>query len=126
MNMWEKTKGISELFSFHLSLKSRVYLVNTVLLGITLVGAVLMVWYTYKIENVFKTIISRNVMIFESAEALGTGLVNQKGYVTYFFQDGKQEWLVELARYRNQFENTLEELKSQVKDPWDKQAVYQI
>src|SRR3989339_306111 len=117
MNMWEKTKGISELFSFHLSLKSRVYLVNAVLLGITLVGAVLMVWYTYKIENVFKTIISRNVVIFESAEALGTDLINQKGYVTYFFQDGNPEWLVELARYRTRFENTLEELKTQIMDP---------
>jgi signal transduction histidine kinase len=126
MNMWEKTKGIPELFSFHLSLKSRVYLVNAVLLGITLVGAVLMVWYTYKIENVFKTIISRNVVIFESAEALGTDLINQKGYVTYFFQDGKQEWLVELARYRSRFENTLEELKTQVKDPWEIKTVYQI
>ncbi len=126
MNMWEKTKGIPELFSFHLSLKSRVYLVNAVLLGITLVGAVLMVWYTYKIENVFKTIISRNVVIFESAEALGTDLVNQKGYVTYFFQDGKQEWLVELARYRTRFENTLEGLKAQVKDTWEIKTVYQI
>ncbi|MCM2286304.1 MAG: ATP-binding protein [Desulfobacula sp.] len=124
--MWEKTKGIPELFSFHLSLKSRVYLVNAVLLGITLVGAVLMVWYTYKIENVFKTIISRNVVIFESAEALGTDLVNQKGYVTYFFQDGKQEWLVELARYRTRFENTLEGLKAQVKDTWEIKTVYQI
>jgi len=126
MRMWEATKSIQELFSFHLSLKSRVYLVNAVLLGITLVGAVLMVWYTYKIEDVFKTIISRNVMIFESAEALGTGLVNQKGYVTYFFQDGKQEWLVELARYRTRFENTLEELKTQVKDTWEIKTVYQI
>lgn len=126
MRMWEKTKAVQELLSFHLSLKSRVYLVNAVLLGITLVGAVLMVWYTYKIENVFKTIISRNVVIFESAEALGTGLVNQKGYVTYFFQDGKQEWLVELARYRTYFENTLEELKTQVKDTWEIKTVYQI
>jgi signal transduction histidine kinase len=124
--MWEKTKGIPELFSFHLSLKSRVYIVNAVLLGITLVGAVLMVWYTYKIENVFKTIISRNVVIFESAEALGTDLVNQKGYVTYFFQDGKQEWLVELAHYRTRFENTLEGLKAQVKDTWEIKTVYQI
>ena len=126
MPIWEKTKGIPEIFSFHLSLKSRVYLVNAVLLGITLVGAVLMVWYTYKIENVFKTIINRNVMIFESAEALGTGLVNQKGNITYFFQDGNPEWLVELARYRTRFENTLEELKSQVKDPWEIKTLDQI
>jgi len=126
MNMKKNVGGISEMFSLHLSLKTRVYLVNAILLCITLVGAVLMVWYTYKIEKVFKNIISRNVMIFESAEAMGTALVNQKGYVSYFFQDGNQEWLVELARYRTVFENKLEEVKNHVEEPWEKKAVGQI
>ncbi|MFA5903659.1 MAG: ATP-binding protein [Desulfobacula sp.] len=124
--MWEKVGAIPEIFSIHLSLKARVYLVNAILLGITLVGAILMVWYTYKIENVFKTIISKNVMIFESAESLGTALVNQKGYVTYFFQDGNPEWLVELARYRTLFENTLQELNGLVEAPWEKKVLNQI
>ena len=126
MNMRRKAGSIPEIFSIHLSLKTRVYLVNAILLGITLVGAVLMVWYTYKIEGVFKNIINRNVMIFESAEALGTALMNQKGNLTYFFQDGNQEWLVELARYRTIFENKLEEVKNRVEEPWEKKAVSQI
>lgn len=124
--MKNKTSGISDFFTIHLSLKSRVYLVNAILLSITLVGAVLMIWYTYKIENVFKNIISRNVLVFESAEALGTALINQKGYVSYFFLDGNTEWLVELARFRSIFENKLEEVKNLVQEPWEKRAISQI
>ncbi len=126
MSLWKTGSSNQEKFSIHLSLKTRVYLVNAILLCITLVGAVLMIWYTYKIENVFKNIISKNVVIFESAESLGTALVNQKGYVTYYFQDGNTDWLVQLAKYRSLFEAKLEEVKSLVNEPWEKEAIHQI
>ncbi len=114
------------MFSLHLSLKTRVYLVNAILLCITLLGAVMMVWYTYKIEGVFKNIINKNVVIFETAEGMGTALVNQKGFVSYYFQDGNLEWLVQLARYRSLFETKLEGLKSLIDEPWEKEALHQI
>lgn len=126
MNIVKKIGSLWENFSFHLSLKTRVYLVNAVLLCITLLGAVLMVWYTYKIEDVFKNIINKNVVIFESAEALGTALVNQKGYVSYYFQDGNPEWLVQLARYRSLFEAKLETVKSLIDESWEKEAIKKI
>jgi len=126
MNILKKIGGIPDMFSFHLSLKTRVYLVNAILLCITLLGAILMVWYTYKIEDVFKNIINKNVVIFESAESLGTALVNQKGYVSYYFQDGNPEWLVQLARYRSGFDKKLEEVKTLLDEPWEKEAIKKI
>lgn len=126
MNLWKKIGVIPEMVSIHMSLKTRVYLVNAILLCITLLGAVLMVWYTYKIEDVFKNIISKNVVIFESAEGMGTALVNQKGYISYYFQDGNPEWLVQLARYRSLFEAELETLKSLIQDSWEKEAIHRI
>jgi CHASE3 domain sensor protein len=115
-----------EKLTRHLSLKNRVYLVNAILLFITLIGAALMVLYTYKIENIFKNIISKNVAIFQSAEALGTSLVNQKGFVSYYFLDNNPDWLEQLRQYRLLFNQHLVTVKSLVDEPWEKQALAQI
>jgi len=113
-------------YNIHLSLRNRVYLVNAILLCITLIGAALMVWYTYKIEKIFKDIINKNLVIFQSAEALGTALVNQKGFLSYYLLDSNPDWIDELGKYRLQFEDHLEVLKSLVDEPWEKQAIVQI
>ncbi len=107
----------------HMSLKNRVYLVNVTLLSITLIGAVLMVLYTYKIEKIFKHIINKNVEIFQSAEALGTSLVNQKGFVSYYFLDNNPDWLDQLSQYRHLFKEHLVTVKSLIDEPWEKQAI---
>jgi signal transduction histidine kinase len=109
-----------------LSLKNRVYLINTILLCITVIGAVIMVWYTYKTEKIFKDIIDKNIVLFQSAEALGTSLVNQKGYVSYYLLDGNPAWLDELNKYRQLFNKHLVTVKSLVEEEWEKKVVFQI
>ncbi len=109
-----------------LSLKNRVYLVNAIVLFITLIGAALMVLYTYKIEKIFKNIISKNVAMFQSAESLGTSLVNQKGFVSYYFLDGNPDWLVQLRQYRLLFNDHLVTAKSLIEEPWEKKTLAQI
>jgi signal transduction histidine kinase len=113
-------------FTRHLSLKNRVYLVNAIVLFITLIGASLMVLYTYKIEKIFKNIINKNVAMFQSAEALGTSLVNQKGFVSYYFLDNDPDWLVQLNKYRLLFDDHLMTAKSLIDEPWEKQTLAQI
>ncbi len=109
-----------------LSLKNRVYLINTILLCITVIGAVIMVWYTYKTEKIFKDIVDKNIVLFQSAEALGTSLVNQKGFVSYYLLDGNPAWLDELSRYRQLFNKHLITVKSLVEEEWEKKSVLQI
>ncbi|MFH2092374.1 MAG: ATP-binding protein [Pseudomonadota bacterium] len=115
-----------ENFTFRLSLKNRVYLMNAILLSITLIGAALMVWYTYKIEKIFKDIIGKNMVIFQSAEALGTSLVNQKGFVSYYLQDSNPDWIDQLFKFRLLFEKHLETVNSLVYEPWEKKALATI
>jgi len=110
----------------HLSLKNRVFLLNTILLCITVIGAVIMVWYTYKTEKIFKDIVDKNIVLFQSSEALGTSLVNQKGFVSYYLLDGNPAWLDELSRYRQLFNKHLITVKSLVEEEWEKKAVLQI
>ena len=109
-----------------LSLTNRVYLINIILLCITVIGAVIMVWYTYKTEKIFKAIVDNNIVLFQSAEALGTSLVNQKGFVSYYLLDGNPAWLDELSRYRQLFNKHLIMVKSLVEEEWEKKAVLQI
>ncbi len=111
---------------FQLSLKNRVYLVNAILVCITLIGAILMIWYTHKTEKIFREIIDRNVVIFQSAEALSTSLVNQKGFISYYLLDGDPAWIEELKEYMSLFEEHLETVKSLVREKWEKDAVAQI
>lgn len=113
-------------FTVQLSLKNRVYLVNAILLCITMVGAVLMVWYTYKTEKIFSDIIDKNIVIYQSAEALGTSLVNQKGFVSYFLLDGDPAWIDQLNKYKKLFNDHLLTVKSLVEEQWEKDSVAQI
>ena len=109
-----------------LSLKNRIYRINTILLCITVIGAVIMVWYTYKTEKIFKDIVDKDIVLFHSAEALETSLVNQKGFVSYFILDGNPAWLDELNRYRQLFNKHLVTVKSLVEEEWEKETVFQI
>jgi len=120
------TANKDKKFTFQLSLKSRVYLVNAILLCITVIGAVLMIWYTYKTEKIFKEIIDKNIVIFQSAEALGTSLVNQKGFVSYYLLDQDPAWIEQLNKYRNFFKEHLVTVKSLVEEEWEKEAIAQI
>ncbi len=113
-------------FTLQLSLKNRIYLVNAILLCITVIGAVLMVWYTYKTEKIFKNIIDKNIVIYQSAEALSTSLINQKGFVSYYLQDHDPAWIDECYRYRLLFDKHLVMVKPLVEEQWEKTAVAQI
>jgi len=115
-----------EKFKIQLSLKNRVYMVNSILLCITVIGAVLMIWYTYKTEKIFKDIIDKNIVIYQSAEGLSTSLVNQKGFVSYYLLDHDPAWIDELNRYKILFKENLVTVKSLVEEPWEKDAVAQV
>ncbi len=126
MRIWKIFASRLDLFAVHLSLKTRVYLVNAILLTITVIGAVMMIWYTYKIEKVFNQIIQKNMAILRSTESLERSLIDQKGFVSYFFLDNNLEWLSRLAHYRSIFDENLEILRHLIEEPWDTEALARI
>ena len=109
-----------------MSLKQRVYFANAVLLGITVMGAVAMIWYTYKTEAVFSHIEGRNLPVYQAAEALETSLLNQKGYLSYYLLDNNPDWIRQLASLRTVFEEQLAKAKPLVEEPWEKEALARI
>jgi signal transduction histidine kinase len=95
-----------------LSLRFRVYSVLTTLVLITVMGGLVMVWYTYRMERLLSHLIDKNVAAFQVAAALESALVNQKGFVSYYFQDGDPAWLRHLGEYRQIFKERLKEARS--------------
>jgi len=91
------------------SLRFRVYSVLIALVLITLVGGLVMVWYTYRMEGLLTQLIDRNLAAFQTAEDLQSSLANQKGFVSYYFQDSDPTWLKHLEEYRRKFEERLKE-----------------
>lgn len=106
-----------------ISLRIRIYIILTALIFITFTGGLVMVWYTYRIEGLFTDIIDKNIAAFQVAEALEIALVNQKGFVTYFFMDGDPEWLRQLGEYRQLFKDRIKDASSLVETEKQKESL---
>jgi len=109
-----------------MSLRQRVYLANAVLLGITVMGTIAMIWYTYKTEDLFTGIVARHIPMYQAAESLETSLLNQKGYLSYYLLDKNPEWLRQLADFKRNFESQLTSAKPLVTEDWEKKDLCQI
>jgi signal transduction histidine kinase len=74
-------------------------------------GALVMVGYTYRMEGLLTQIIDRYMGGLQTAQSLENALVNQKGFASYYLLDGNANWLIQMAEYRQIFEDTLENTK---------------
>lgn len=87
----------------HISLRTRVYLLLGALVLTNMAGAAITLWYTARTQSLYTSEIDRDLLAFMAAEKLVTALVMQKGFVTYFFLDGKSEWLDRLMENHQDF-----------------------
>jgi len=85
-----------------------------------------MVWYTYQMDELLTRIIDKNVAAFQAAESLEIALVNQKGFVSYYFLDGDPDWLRQLGEYRQIFKNQLDKTIALVETGEQKEAISRI
>ncbi|MBC2743078.1 MAG: histidine kinase [Desulfosarcina sp.] len=109
-----------------ISLKNRIYIHMAAIFLVTLSGAAVMVWYSYSIEGVLTTITDENLVAFRSAESLEIALVNQKGYVSYYFLDGNLNWLDQLDKYRRMFSEQLGQARALAQTSDQKKAIDRI
>ena len=112
--------------SFHISLRNRIYLLLTGILLITFSGGIVLVWYTYSMQNLLAAITEKSLAALQTAQALETALVNQKGFVSYYFLDSDPDWLRQLGEYRQIFRERLEAAKQEAQSEAQQQAVNRI
>jgi len=109
-----------------INLRTRIYAIMIALILITLAGGLVMVWYTYRMQSLLTHIIDKNVVALRAAEELEIALVNQKGFVSYYFLDGEPEWLERLGEYRQIFKERLREARLNVETRDEKRAIDKI
>lgn len=90
-----------------LSLRRRILAILAAIFLITVCGGLLMVWTTDRMEEILREINDRELPALQSAEALESALIHQKGFLTYFLIDGNPAWILELERYRRAFAEQL-------------------
>ena len=109
-----------------INLRTRIYLLLAALVFVTIMGGLVMVWYTYRMEGLLTNIISKNMATLYVAEGLEIALVNQKGFVSYYFLDGDPDWLRQLGEYRQIFKERLEKTKALANTELQKQTISRI
>ena len=115
MNMWNK-----------ISLRNRVYFLLCSLVLVTSAGGMVLVWYTYRIDERFTGIIDKNIAAYHAAEGLEAALVNQKGFVSYYLLDNDPDWLDQLGTHRQIFKEQLQTARALVEDERQREAINQI
>ena len=113
--MWQKA-----------SLRLRFYILLVSLLSVTMAGGLVMMWYTYRMQSLLTDIIDRNLEAFQTAESLEIALVNQKGFLSYYFLDSDPEWLRQLGEYRQIFKEKLKKAYDLIETEHHKNALDQI
>jgi signal transduction histidine kinase len=89
------------------SLRVRTLLILASLAMITLLGGVVMIWYTFEMESLLVRSIEAEMAVSQQTDALLRALIKEKGFVSYYFMDGDAKWLERLQEQRTAFRNLL-------------------
>jgi signal transduction histidine kinase len=109
-----------------ISLRARIYIMLSALVFITIIGGLVTVWYTYRMEHLLASVTEKDLVAFQTAEALETALVNQKGFVSYYFIEGDAEWLKRLGEFRQIFKERLKDAMQLAETEMEKKALNRI
>jgi len=107
-------------------LRARIYVILTAMVLITVAGGIVLVFYTYRMQSLLTSITQKNLVAFEAAESLETALVNQKGFVSYYFLDGDPKWLRQLDEYRRIFKARSDEVHSLATSDQEREVISRI
>src|SRR4030042_512469 len=90
-----------------LSLRARILVLLMALVLTTIGGGVVTLWHNEAMDSILTSLIDQNVASYHAAEELENALLQQKGFLTYYFLDGNPDWLKEIERYNRAFEEWL-------------------
>jgi CHASE3 domain sensor protein len=108
------------------SLQTRILLILVALVLTTLGGGLVTMWYTYRMDNLFASVIDTAVMGLQAAEELETALVRQKGLTTYYFLDGNLDWLNQLGQLNESFNTWLKKARGSAQTDDERNILNQI
>ena len=83
-------------------------------------------WHTYRMSNLFDSVLDTAVMGLQAAEELETALVRQKGLTTYYFLDGNPDWLNQLEELKESFNTWLNKARNSAQTYNERSILNQI
>lgn len=95
-----------------ITLRARTLLLLVALVLISMLGGIVALWHTYRMDHLFTSVLDTDVIGLQAAAELETSLTRQKGLTTYFFLDGKPEWLTQLNELDQAFNTWLNKARS--------------
>jgi len=104
----------------------RILLILAVLVLTTVAGGLVAMYHTYRMANLFDSVIDSAVMGLQAAEELETALVRQKGLTTYYFLDGNPDWLSQLEQLNESFHTWLKKGRSSAQTDNERSILNQI
>jgi signal transduction histidine kinase len=109
-----------------LSLRARIWVLLIALVLTTIGGGLVTLWHNEAMDSLLSSLIEKNVASYQAAEELQTALLQQKGYLTYYFLDGNPEWLKEIERYNGAFEDWLQKARKSAYTEAMRETIAQI
>ena len=109
-----------------LSLRSRIALVLGALVVITVGGGLVSILHTFIMDQLFTDVMESDVLALQAAQELENSLVMQKGYATYFYQDGDPAWLQQLDAAETSFESWLKKARQWAATDKEREILNQI
>jgi signal transduction histidine kinase len=109
-----------------LSLRARILVLLIALVLTTIAGGVVTLWHNEAMDSLLTSLIDKNVASYHAAEELENALLQQKGYLTYYFLDGNPAWLQEIERYNRAFEDWLEKARKSAYTEAMRETIAQI
>ncbi len=94
-----------------LSLRTRILVLLVALILTTIGGGLVTLWHNESMDSLLTSLIDKNVASYQAAEELETALLQQKGFLTYYFLDGNPQWLKEIEQYNRVFLEWLEKAR---------------
>lgn len=89
-----------------ISLRSKILYIFSTMVSVAMIGSILTLWYTYKMDNLLVTVVEKDVVLYKAVQEMELALANQKGFVTYYLVDGDPKWLESLGQYRAMFKQS--------------------
>lgn len=102
---------------YRLGLRTRVYVLLGALLLVNLAGPVIMIWYASMARDLYTATVDKDLAALTAANELENALLNQKGYVTYYYLSQDASWITKLNESRRTFMTWMERLRQEVDAP---------
>ena len=109
-----------------LSLRTRIFLLLIALVCTTLLGGLVTLWHTRAMNSLLSALIDQNLASFQAAEELETSLLQQKGYLTYYFLDGNPDWLKQMEQHQQAFTDSLQKARKSANTEPMQEVIRQI